>query len=51
MVSIFVNLDLKHQVCRIPSPIQLNTSFPAEVVSIFFEIKPGILTNVYFSKL
>ena len=32
-VSVLVNLDLKHQACRIPSPIQPNISFPAEVVS------------------
>ena len=34
IASILVKLDPKHQVCRIPSPVQPNISFPAEVVSL-----------------
>ena len=32
IATIFVKLDPKHQVCKIPSPVQANISFPAEVV-------------------
>ena len=32
VATIFVKLDPKHQVCQIPSPVQVNLSFPAEVV-------------------